>query len=497
MSREEHPPASRAVAPSGGTKRRIPWAAAALFVVLSAVTAACGGGEAQPPTVPVPVRSPTATPPPSPTATAIPAVPPTPTPATEPEPVVTREQLAGMVLPLEAIQQEFPELQLDLDRSGYRDNAAAARSTLDPEDTAANLAAQGRIDGYDLEFTNPSAFFDADPMITKPHIALSVVDLYESKDEALASVGRSMVELVRFEGQDLDGVMITDVYQADLPGLGEGGVIGRMNQLLVEYEVESTGAFVMWVRGPVVARVLLVTVGLGDLGPVAQELARRMDRRIDGVLAGEISATPVVPDAAQGSAGRAADRAALAEGYDLPAMLLRPEDLSDEAAIGGEGFVPVGGGLPVYQRQVGIRGPLKTGTSAASDVTQTVSLFPTVQEAQGPIRILQSVPPDSFKELVGASFFPALGEQAGSAAMESMTVRRLEPPDLGDAAVVFEVSIEALVPQIDFVMLFFSIERVSVQLIVAGPHEGIDPGDVVEMGRIIAQRVLQHSPASG
>ena len=398
-----------------------------------------------------------------------------------------------MVLPPEAVQEEFPELRLDLERSGYRDNAAAARSTLDPEDTAANLAAQGRIDGYDHEFTNPGAFFDPDPMVTKPHVALSVVDLYESNEDAVASVGRSMIELVRFEDQDIDGVMITDVYHADLPGLGESGVIGSMDQLLVEYEVESTGAFVMWVRGPVVARVLLVTVGLGDLGPAAEKLARRMDQRIDGVLAGRISATPVVPDPAIGSAGRAADRAALDQGYDLPAMLLRPEDLADDAAIGGEGFVPMGGGLPVYQRQISLRGPLKTAASTVSDVSQTVSLFPTVEEAQGPIRVLQEVSYDAFEELVGATFLPSFGEQEGDA----MTVHRPDLPDLGDAAVVFEVSLDALVPQVDFVMLFFSIGQVSVQLIVAGPYEGIDPGDVIDMGRIIAQRVLQHSPTSG
>ena len=493
MRREEQLPAARTSALPGGPRRRVLWAAAALFLLLSSPVAACGGGEPPVPTVPVPVRSPTATPLPSPTATPVPAVPPTATPAVEPEPVVTREDLAGMVLTLEAVQENFPELQLDLERSGYRDNAAAARSTLDPEDTAANLASQGRIDGYDHEFTNPRAFFETDPMVTKPHIVLSVVDLYESNEEAIASVGRSMVELVRFEGQDIDGVMITDVYHADLPDIGESGVIGRMNQLLVQYEVESTGAFVMWVRGPVVARVLLVTVGLGDLGPVAEALARRMDRRIDGVLAGEISATPVVSDPALGSAGRAADRAALVEGYDLPAMLLRPEDLADDAAIGGEGFVPVGGGLPVYQRQISLRGPLKEAASTVSDVSQTVSLFPTVEEAQGPIRVLQTISHDAFKELVGATFLPSFGEQGGDA----MTVHRPELPDLGDTAVVFEVSLDALVPRVDFVMLFFSIGRVSAQLIVAGPYEGIAPDDVIEMGRIIAQRVLQHSPTSG
>ena len=491
MRPEEHPSARTSVRPDG-PGRRVLWVAA-LSLLLSFAVAACGEGEPPVPTVPVPVRSPTATPLPSPTATPVPAVPPTSTPAAEPGPVVTREDLAGMVLPLDAVREEFPELQLDLERSGYRDNAAAARGTLDPEDTAANLAAQGRIDGYDLEYTNPAAFFDPDPMVTKPHIVLTVVDLYESNEAAVAAVGRSMVDLVRFEGQDIDGVMVTGVHHVDLPGLGESGVSGSMNQLLVQYEVESTGAFVMWARGPVVARVLLVTVGLGDLGPVAEELAWRMDRRIDGVFAGEISAAPVGPDPEVGSAGRAADRAALVEGYDLPAMLLRPEDLADDASIGGEGFVPVGGGLPVYQRQISLRGPLTVAASTVSDVSQTVSLFPTVEEAQGPIRVLQSVSRDAFKEFVGATFLPSFGGQGGDA----MTVDRPELPDLGDAAVVFEVSLDALVPRVDFVMLFFSIGRVSVQLIVAGPYEGIAPDDVIEMGRLIAQRVLQHSPTSG
>ena len=400
-----------------------------------------------------------------------------------------------MVLTPAEVNRVFSSLQWDGENSGYRDNAAAARGTVDPDDTAADLASQGRIDGYDHEFRDPTAVLAADLLVTTPHLALSIVDLYDSSEAAQASLKRSTQDLVRFQGQDLNGVIITGVEQSSLPVLGRDSVIGIMNQEIVGFDLESIGTFVVWVRGPIVARVLLVSLGTGDLSAAAEALARQMDRRIDGVFAGEISATPIIPTPTALATGNVPGAVPLIQGFNLPAMLLLPEDLSEEAEIEFEGFAASAEGLPVYQRAIAPKqASMKIGTSTLSRVTQTAALLPSVVEAQGPIRVLQDIPIDVFKELVGRNFIESLGEQIGGDAFDNLTVGRSETRTVGDLSAAFPMRLETLLSDFDFLMLFFSVGQVSFQLVVTSPSGELVVDDVVSMAETIAERIVENSP---
>jgi hypothetical protein len=60
-----------------------------------------------------------------------------------------------MVVPKRALGPEARKLDRDED-SGPSDNAAGAEDTVDPNDTAQDLRRAGRIQGYDLYFSNLS-----------------------------------------------------------------------------------------------------------------------------------------------------------------------------------------------------------------------------------------------------------------------------------------------------------------------------------------------------
>jgi hypothetical protein len=400
-----------------------------------------------------------------------------------------------MVLTYADLEDQFAGLQLDTEGSGYRDNVAAAKGTVDPDDTAADLAAQGRIDGYDHEFTDSSALLANDAMSANPHLALFVVDMYDSPEAALAALQRSMDDLATFQGQDLEGVIITRFERSAIPELGSDAVTGLIDQRFVGFQLESRGTFVVWVRGSLLARVLVVTLGLGDLSRATDELARRMDSRIAGVLAGEISATPIVPTPTPAATVSATGAGALAQGFDIAAMPLRPEDLSADAETTAEGFLDSPAGIVVYQRAIRPVGQfMEVGASVLVEVTQTITLQASPLEAQAPIRILEAMDLAVFKEIVGRSLLQSQGGDGGEAALDNLTVGRIDASTIGDSSALFSMTLETVVTDFEFIMIFFSTGRISFQFVATGTSGEVVIDDMVSLAGKIAERVKANSP---
>ncbi|MCH8207259.1 MAG: hypothetical protein IH956_09695, partial [Chloroflexi bacterium] len=322
-----------------------------------------------------------------------------------------------------------------------------------------------------------------------------VVDLFDSPEAARASLQRSMDDLAGLQGQDLQGVIISRFERSELPDLGSDAMTGRIDQRFVGLQVESSGTFVVWVRGPLVARVLVMTLGLRDLSVATEELARRMDRRIARVRAGELSATPIVPTPTPAVAVGAPGAGPLAQGFDLAAMLLRPDDLSADAETVAEGFLDSPEGIVVYQRAIDPVGrSMEVGAPALLEVMQTVTLQPSALEAQAPIRLLQTMSLTVFKELVGRSLVQSLGEQSGAAALDDLTVDRMDAATIGDGSALFTMRLETVVSDFDFLMLFFYSGRISVQFVVTGTSGALVPDDLLSLAGTIAERVRANSP---
>jgi hypothetical protein len=184
--------------------------------------------------------------------------------------------LAAMVLPQPAFGAEAAGLRLDERASGIQDNRERADETADPYDTEDALSASGRQVGYAVDF------FDTDLSA-----AGSSVELFASPESASASIVRELAELQRAEGDKLDGeVRIERVrtFATDLPE-----AIGfRVQERLAGTLVWKT--YVRLRHGSIVGTAALVRADRRDVQDRVAELARALERRIDGVLDGRIAA---------------------------------------------------------------------------------------------------------------------------------------------------------------------------------------------------------------
>ena len=202
-----------------------------------------------------------------------------------------------MVLTQADIQAEFPGLPLDPEDSGYHDNEAAADDSIDPDDTASNLAVRGRLDGYALEFSDPLLLFDGTISAGVFNIGSSVA-LFDSPQSAQASIRREIEVLSRLQGNEIEeGVILKEFQESVAPDVGMDTVAGRLTVSLdlpgFKRDVAST--FVRWRRGPVVAAVGAVALDDKDLSAAIERLAQRMEERIDDVLSGESVVKPSDP----------------------------------------------------------------------------------------------------------------------------------------------------------------------------------------------------------
>jgi hypothetical protein len=192
--------------------------------------------------------------------------------------------LATMVLPKRAFGAEAAGLSLDERGSGIQDNGDWAVATPDPYDTAEALSASGREVGYAVDFfdTDLSALVDGGVFATG-----SSVDLFANPESASASIVRELADLHRAQGRKVDGeVRIERVrtFATDLPE----AVGFRVQERLAGTLVWRT--YVRLRHGSIVGTAALVRADRRDVRDRVAELARALERRIDGVLDGRIAA---------------------------------------------------------------------------------------------------------------------------------------------------------------------------------------------------------------
>ena len=206
---------------------------------------------------------------------------------------VTRNHLPGMVLTqadidaqLAEIPKDDPKPTLDAEGSGYQDNAAAADDTIDPGDTGSDMEAAGRLDGYANEFLNLldllAALLDTEIAQKSPLVIESTVHLFDRPESAQAFLLREIEDFRSFAGKDLEDISLEEFQEFPTPDLGDNAAAGLLKLKLPEIDLRVRAAFVRWRRGSVVAVVVVASIGEKDWSGAAEDLARRMDQRIDG-----------------------------------------------------------------------------------------------------------------------------------------------------------------------------------------------------------------------
>ena len=218
------------------------------------------------------------------------------------------------------------------------------------------------------------------------------------------------------------------------------------------------------------------------------ELAILMNRRIDGVLTGEIVAAPVATPT-HAVRGNPMEIAVVA-GYNLEGMLPTLDDLPEGAVLESEGFDLSTDAVAAYEREFGASGAVfELGSSQVVTVTATVELAESALDARGPVLVMKGVDPTVFGELVGGAFAEGAGFEA-----ESVEFQGLELPDVGDAMAGFLMKTETAVGDFDAHMVFFAVGRISVQIIAMGPAGNLDLKDTLYLVRLVEEKVIENSP---
>lgn len=288
----------------------------------------------------------------------------------------TRAQLQLMPLPQSSYGPAAAALAADAD-SGWTTNKESAENDFDPTMTAAKLARMGRIVGFEAEFddltkaSRPGLLVDTD----------SAVDLFRTEAGAARYLAMELSEFRRFEGKKLQyGIVLDDVSYFAVPGVaGAKGIRFRIH--VGGLSIWETG--VEFRTGVVVAAVGVGRTDTRDVRPEARRLAGALDRRIRGVIAGQVHDKPLTQRGPKlGGLGRPPG------GPDLSRMAIAPADLTGRTRPTHQRYVRNPDDVAEYVRQFK---SVTFGSSTLSSLEADVELRPTTKAATDFVAVQRSL----------------------------------------------------------------------------------------------------------
>ena len=315
-----------------------------------------------------------------------------------------------------------------------------------------------------MEFPDPGALF----------LIQASVDLFDTPESAQASFERQIEDFRRLEGDEVqEGVVLEEFRTSDAPDIGQDAAAGRL--------------VVSWVSGSIVANTAVVAFDDVDRSTAIGLLARRMNLKIEGALAGVAGVTPVAPTP---TPVLGPEEAARQEGFDLPAMLPAAEDVSEEATVASEGFVSEPDIISGYRRQFRPVGDvLVVGSSRILNISTSVDLTTRPLDASGPVSDLKGMTPDE----LATQFGPSLAQQFG-VNLEDLDFQALGLPVIGDVAAGFLMKIPTEGIDLEGYLVSLARGRISAELFVLGPAGLVLLDDVVSLARLIDGKIRENSP---
>jgi hypothetical protein len=280
---------------------------------------------------------------------------------------ITSADLALMVLPKTAFAEEYADLEVDSD-SGPADNAAEAENTIDPEDDEADLERAGRLRGYELAYSSRglTALETGEGAV---ELATSV-ELFEDDEAASVYIEDRLADYERFVGRDLDGVTFIDATRFDVGEVGDEayGMVGEASFA----QMRLVGTFVVFRLGRFVGAVVISRADDREVNAEAERLARELESRIEGVLAGDITGAPVpIPEDEEQAASQSEPPAGAP---DISGLALHLEDVPEGFSIAKEGYPEETRAIVAFEREFATSGTV-LGSSKLVALTSGVELF--------------------------------------------------------------------------------------------------------------------------
>jgi hypothetical protein len=202
---------------------------------------------------------------------------------------VSDEELALMTVPLKDIGAEYAGFEL-ADSSGLQSNESAIASADDKEDKTNDIEEFGRTKGYEASYVDWQAMSGGQGAF----MAGTWVDVLRDTDAADGYMTDMVQDMEDEVGVTTGGGTVLAVREFDAGDIGDGSK-GLLAEIQLSSDVDTSQpvwhcTFVFIQRGWLVGAASLARTDDKDVRDEALSLAQKLDGRIQGVLAGQISA---------------------------------------------------------------------------------------------------------------------------------------------------------------------------------------------------------------
>jgi hypothetical protein len=293
-------------------------------------------------------------------------------PAQAAKPAYTAGQMALMVLPRSQLGPAARGLAVKIG-SGPQTNAAAAEDTLDPKDTAKQIARGGRLSGYLLQY-DELGFTRLQRGRGVLEISSSV-DLFASAGAAGRYIAKQLADGRRFNGKYVDaGFRLSGWRTSPATGLGPGAVVIRESLRLGDARFHGT--VVVFRLGKLMGSVAVTRADARSDAAYAVRLARVLAKRMQQAGRASFGLQPVfVPQAARKGTPPAG-------GPDLAPMALAAGDVPGGGRMVVDAYVANRAALGKYVREFDFTDAALGGADLFS-VESEINLLRSTAEASG------------------------------------------------------------------------------------------------------------------
>ena len=376
--------------------------------------------------------------------------------------------LAPLVVPRAQLGKAAQDLQVEL-LSGTTTNARAADDSFDPTDTEATVTKAGRVSGYTLVYGDVG--FTA---LRKGSGLIDVgtsLDIFKTPAKAQAYEIKSLRDLRRVQGKNLQGVIVESASAFPVQNLGPGAVGLRIVQRVGKKRIYGTA--VDFQIDKILCEAVLNRADNQNVNAQVVAIARKLAGRIVSYAQGSLKAQPVPLPRPLGTAkpGKKAP--------DLAAMLPTAQDMKGKAGIFQQGFLPDDNAIGSYVRDYRF-GP----NSGLYSLRATAALQRSRREAAGRELVLRSV----FTGPEGAATLAQIvgGTGAGPAKLDGV-----RHPGLGDESFAIGATFTAQGQKLRAVILYERRDRILGSFVLVGKANKLTLDSALPYAKALDTRIKE------
>ena len=374
--------------------------------------------------------------------------------------------LAPLVVPRAQLGKAAQNLQVEL-LSGTTTNARAADDSFDPTDTEATVTKAGRLAGYTLVYGDVG--FTA---LRKGGGLIDVgtsLDIFKSLAKAQAYEVKSLRDLRRVQGMNLQGVVVESASAFPVRSLGPGAVGLRIVQRVGRKRIYGTA--VDFQIDKILCEAVMNRADNTNVDAQVVAIARKLATRIVSYAQGSLKAQPVPLPRPLGTAKPGA------KAPDLSAMVPTTADMKGKAGVFQEAFLPDDNAIGSYVREYRF-GP----NAGIYQLRATAALQRSRREASGRVLVLRSV----FTGPEGAATLAQVVGGSGPAKLDG-----IRHPGVGEESFAVGATFTAQGQRLRAVILYERRDRIVGSLVLVGKASKLTLDSALPYAKALDKRIQE------